>query len=1110
MSSQIFLSRGVADHEPADDTSPPNDPPTNDSSDVLNWLHTVSTPDAGKAPTADQGANADQTPNVDVRDPLLPRAQPRRRLSQLLQGHWASHIPYLPSKTPTNESAEQATSILKTETALVSNKEGVDADNSKNNGLSADAKEEKDIQKSKKRLRFDSLSELPGLSRKKLTDIIYQSMTSPRGGHFRRKSLSMQLIEQDLDNNSAVSAAPPTRSGSKGGDEIMSGALPSQTGTAVDLVFSSPELDNRSFDNPELALKKSNSPYSFLTSTTSASCNSEPPSPLLPSTTAVHNYKIGKHAPYSTHHGSATSFPLSMEWMAAHLNDQSDSLVALPSLHPRSHSVPEIFMHTRHRKQKRASLPDGLLGSLLMFLDYDGYKALRMTWRSGSPGPDVPVPIVHRLPTETIQHVFEYLSPTDFNVARGSCESWYSASLNVKLLIMQLRRGGWWRAGQQDLKDMQIVPEVERLHAIQIVLSVRLAKECALVNQNKNQNRQLTLGPFAKVASVDYTLLHTKPEAQSPRNLLFTVSTCGRYVLVARDRKIFVYAFQSTTLEPYCKITCPRTVLAVAMDASSKQHVVAAVLEGRIGIISNVSDGVKASEAHPSNGDKLSTSKSTDAQSLNSEPPPEEDASNSDLLAFNTAFNASNLASNSEAGASRSSSHDRRLYAEPRQRPSSTDRNQPSLCSACGHRHYRTPKRGNSDSGRRSQGDGRAKPPGHEATFPFVVTSPRYMYRHLGSDDDPPRSVAVCPSRRCVAFGFSSGMEIHWIEVTTKQEHNRWFPLTAPADFLYFLPPGKNPGSANKLRLLSSIAPSDERPDLGRWRLARKATSGLSSMWGVPSNSTRYEAASSRALRQNARSSSSDRDYHRAVPLSDGYHHLFTDKSNLLWLGSDAPFDGQTKLSRLTLFIPPKRVAQPRQVNEKGESDPSKIPLPTSYTAATDLTRGVRVVVAYGSDLVFYTVPPDVLAQSFALPQQHDKNPERTVPKAPILRSTSFTSLLRTPSLNTDWLDWWPAPPDNWVLPPMKRHTFPLPVQGIHIGRIEEGVSDVSVSVGQDHQGEGEDSDIVIWAFSRIGEKAVAWAFVDGGDRGSVRISTSKVGAHGSMRVVESRFADEV
>lgn len=98
----------------------------------------------------------------------------------------------------------------------------------------------------------------------------------------------------------------------------------------------------------------------------------------------------------------------------------------------------------------------------------------------------------------------------------------------------------------------------------------------------------------------------------------------------------------------------------------------------------------------------------------------------------------------------------------------------------------------------------------------LIEAGPRSLYLNLCSDDDPPRSVAICPQRRCVAFGCSTGIELHWIDALTGQDLSRWFPLTAPSDYLFFLPPRKSVDSAKKLRLISSSAKPGERAAISR------------------------------------------------------------------------------------------------------------------------------------------------------------------------------------------------------------------------------------------------------------------------------------------------------
>lgn len=92
----------------------------------------------------------------------------------------------------------------------------------------------------------------------------------------------------------------------------------------------------------------------------------------------------------------------------------------------------------------------------------------------------------------------------------------------------------------------------------------------------------------------------------------------------------------------------------------------------------------------------------------------------------------------------------------------------------------------------------------------IVEQEAKCIYRNLCSEEDTPRSVAICPQRRCVAFGCQGGIELHWVDAMTGQDLNRWFPLTAATDFLYFLPPRRGIDSAKKLRLISSAGHPEE------------------------------------------------------------------------------------------------------------------------------------------------------------------------------------------------------------------------------------------------------------------------------------------------------------
>jgi hypothetical protein len=127
------------------------------------------------------------------------------------------------------------------------------------------------------------------------------------------------------------------------------------------------------------------------------------------------------------------------------------------------------------------------------------------------------------------------------------------------------------------------------------------------------------------------------------------------------------------------------------------------------------------------------------------------------------------------------------------------------------------------------------------------------------------------------------------VDALTSQELNRWFPLTAPTDFLYFLPPRRGIDSAKKLRLISSAAhPEETNPLSRRFGIARSSIA----YWGMT-----WEPRAGQS------------DHFHAVPLSDGHHVLFIDPATgSLCLGSDAPlgsvfnFVGFCHLTQLMFF----------------------------------------------------------------------------------------------------------------------------------------------------------------------------------------------------------------
>lgn len=347
-----------------------------------------------------------------------------------------------------------------------------------------------------------------------------------------------------------------------------------------------------------------------------------------------------------------------------------------------------------------------------------------------------------------------------------------------------------------------------------------------------------------------------------------------------------------------------------------------------------------------------------------------------------------------------------------------------------------------------------------------VETGPRSLYRHLCSDEDPPRSVAICPQRQCVAFGCSSGLELHWVDALTGQDLNRWFPLTGPSDFLYFLPPRRGIDSPRKLRLISSAAHPSERTGINN-RVFAAARPVVNSFWSVVGFEASASPTQTRPTFPTPRNRSrlipwvSDCDHYRAIPLSDGFHILFTDpESDMLCLGSDAPIGDPRRLLRKIMFVPPVDGAVPRM-----------------YASGFNVGAGPRIVAAYGDTLVLYSVPPDVFSLS-----RKEQKANRATREAEVAEEAV-------------WLRWWNEGdlPSNHpgtssasedgadmarVGPP--KSVWPLFVRGQVLGSVE-GLVDIAVN---------EVEGLAIWGFGADGRAGV-WSVDDG------------VGSGVGLRVVE-------
>ncbi|KAJ9668818.1 hypothetical protein H2201_001064 [Coniosporium apollinis] len=461
---------------------------------------------------------------------------------------------------------------------------------------------------------------------------------------------------------------------------------------------------------------------------------------------------------------------------------------------------------------------------------------------------------------------------------------------------------------------------------------------------------------------------------------------------------IYVYELWDNNLGPVTSVVCPRRVLAMSMDASARRFSVAALLDGRMGLVCDLHHGLEDT-AQASGPGKSVGSGTGNRQS------------------GNPSLFTSRLY---PAGDDRTSILDSSSGRDDWPRGTVA---QPIHSAETWNLHL-----GGKGAVLSGVNEGHSSPfrPGVP-----VETGPRSIYRHLCSDDDPPRSVAICPQQRCVAFGCASGVELHWVDALSGQDFNRWFPLATPSDCLYFLPPRRGVDSAKKLRLISSTAHPNQRVASRGRQPGKACLSGkFWSLFGTEARSSSSERA------RHSPSPPSGCDHYNAVPLSDGYHVLFTDPaSNTLCLGSDAPFGSPTKLLRKVVFEPP---------------EPGAVSF--LYAASAELRWGPRVVAAYGDRVVLYSVPPDV----FAVSVREQQKTRSSAPNAGTLDSVEEY---------THWKDW--LPPSSLTAQPCftcrRDSPWPVLLKGTVVGSPDRLV-ELAVH---------SSPDLTVWAFGLDGRAAV-------------------------------------
>lgn len=608
-------------------------------------------------------------------------------------------------------------------------------------------------------------------------------------------------------------------------------------------------------------------------------------------------------------------------------------------------------------------------------------------------------PASSKLPNEILVYILTLLDPKTFNAARHTCRDWMAASLNTTLLKTMLIRGGW-QSCCETAQGCSIATT-----SLEWNLSRTLSRQCALASHwtgNGLDDRSTVIGH----TDIDFS------ELANGHGLLLTSSICGKFLMVAKDTLIRIYGMEDGLLQPLTSVVCPRRVLAMSMNASVGRGAVAALLEGRMGMVCELRYGRPNLQGATSSGDTYVKGDgyipwmNTQPIVITGDTHDLDNAINSTETTLSRVlqrctfvqdpaldtFNAIELKAHSQGfnlgDTDDDSTHERHLI----------------------NRTWNLDLRGPIEA---LTANSKTKPTAQSVP---LGTGTSTFYRHLCSEDDPPRNVAICPQRRCVAYGCSAGIELHWIDALTGQSLSRWFPLTLPSDHLYFLSPRLGLESSKKLRLISSAAHPVQRLAINRGLPKIQISSPF---WGSFKCETRTQQTQ-------------DCDHYNAIPLSDGHHVIFIDPSNdRLVLGCDAPLGGPAKLIRKVVLVPPKERVGPR-----------------IYTTAVDMSSGARIVAVFGDTVMLYSVPPDVLALSRL---------EQTAESGDVNIPTSFDSKVQD---SNHWLNWWDEPP---VFDPAERlgtddsnTVWPILLSGMEIAILPD-ICELAVQTRPD---------ILIWAFT--------------------------------------------
>lgn len=225
------------------------------------------------------------------------------------------------------------------------------------------------------------------------------------------------------------------------------------------------------------------------------------------------------------------------------------------------------------------------------------------------------------------------------------------------------------------------------------------------------------------------------------------------------------------------------------------------------------------------------------------------------------------------------------------------------------------------------------------------LKAPPMLFKPIGGCENLPLSLALCPTRQsCIAFGYRTGVQLHWLDGRGRAERRRWrkryFLLITPSEILRFVPPSPY-RDADQEEARLKLASSADVP------ATPPAPSSLSSSRNVRAwpqlKALVYISPISPPRNEHFC------DHFRAIPLRDGRLTLFVDPKDMtLTLGREGGgHSGSGRLERLIKL-------NNRGVGTIGES-----------TTTWRMDHGLRVVTSFrqgdGEEIIVFTVPPDII-----------------------------------------------------------------------------------------------------------------------------------------------------